>query len=65
MKKIKVVFDKSENWKTGFSRQNLTKKFNQRAVAKFIVPGGRDKVNSGIGLLYWPVSPRLHRLAGR
>jgi hypothetical protein len=33
------------------------------AVAKFIIPDGEDKVDSGIGLLYRPA--RLHRLTGQ
>jgi len=34
-----------------------------RPVAKFIVPDGGDKVDSGVGLSHRPT--RLHRLAGR
>jgi hypothetical protein len=34
-----------------------------RAFAKFIVPDGGDKVDSGTGLTYRPA--RLHRLAGQ
>ncbi len=34
-----------------------------KPVAKFITPGWEDKVDSGIGLSYWP--SLLHWLSGR